>query len=298
MTMKRSPGGPPFRPALPRPGDADLGAVVDPGGDADGDEVGDLDGALTAAGRTGFAGGLPRAAAGRAGAREFHEAALDGAPAAAAAARAGPLARSGGAALPAAGLAGGLAVDADTGLDAVDGVLEPDLHGVLEVLAALGTAGGGFGAADPAAPAEEILEEIPEGRRAVVRKIEAFEPRPPRPSARARARRDPPELAELVVLGPLFRVAQDRVGLLDLLEPGLGRLVPGVEVGMVFPGQLAVGLLDVGQGRSPGDPQDLIIIFRHYRTSDSRRARGVPIYPSEAAGPISSCRPRRRLRRR
>ena len=84
------------------------------------------------------------------------------------------------------------------------------------------------------------------------------------------------DVAELVVLGPLLRVAEDRVGLLDLLEPGLGRLVPGIEVGMVFAGQLPVGLLDVGQGRSPGDAQDLIVIFRHRLTSDRLRALAGP----------------------
>ena len=149
---------------MPRPGDADLGAVVDAGGDADGDEIGFLGGALAAAGRARLPGGLARPAAGRAGARELHEAALDGAPAAPAAARTGPLPGPGRVALPAAGLAGGQAVDPDPGLDAVDGVLEADLHRVLEVLAPLaGPAGRRFGPADAAA-AEEVLEEIPEGR--------------------------------------------------------------------------------------------------------------------------------------
>src|SRR5206468_4214489 len=53
----------------------------------------------------------------------------------------------------------------------------------------------------------------------------------------------PPVGAELVVLLPLCRVAQDLVGLVDFLEAGFGGLVPRVHVGVMLPRQLAVGLL-------------------------------------------------------
>lgn len=61
-------------------------------------------------------------------------------------------------------------------------------------------------------------------------------PNPPAPKLGVHAR-----VAELVVLGPLLLVGQHFVGLIDLLELGLGILVTGVQVGVVFFGQLTVG---------------------------------------------------------
>ena len=52
--------------------------------------------------------------------------------------------------------------------------------------------------------------------------------------------------AVAVVHFPLFRVAQHVEGRLDLLEFLLRRLVVGIFVGMVFFGQLVIGLLDLG----------------------------------------------------
>ncbi len=61
-------------------------------------------------------------------------------------------------------------------------------------------------------------------------------------------------LAVAIVGRALLRIAQDLVGLGDLLELGLclGRRVP---VGMVFHRQLPVGLLDLGLGSVPGQPR-------------------------------------------
>jgi hypothetical protein len=52
-------------------------------------------------------------------------------------------------------------------------------------------------------------------------------------------------VAEAVVLLPLFRVGEDRVRLVDLLEPILRGLVAGVPVGVVLKGELAERLLEV-----------------------------------------------------
>src|SRR5205823_477351 len=99
-----------------------------------------------------------------------------------------------------------------------------------------------------AAHAAELPQDLAEVARVDV--LEAAEARPalpPAPAERpARAGLGPRAVeAEPVVLLPLRLVVQDVVGLLRLLEAGLGRLVPGVPVGVVLPGQLAVGLLDV-----------------------------------------------------
>src|SRR5262249_44775516 len=49
----------------------------------------------------------------------------------------------------------------------------------------------------------------------------------------------------------------------DLLELGLGRLVAGVAVGVVLPGQLAVGLGDVGLAGGAAHPEDIVQVLRH-----------------------------------
>ncbi len=51
-----------------------------------------------------------------------------------------------------------------------------------------------------------------------------------------------PVSPQLVVLCALLWVREHLVGLVDLLELLLGRLVVGIHVGMVLAGQLAVGL--------------------------------------------------------
>src|SRR5690606_613994 len=55
-----------------------------------------------------------------------------------------------------------------------------------------------------------------------------------------------PQRAQLVVLCPLLRVRQHRVRFADFLELRLGRRVARVGVGVVFAGELAVRLLQVG----------------------------------------------------
>ena len=54
----------------------------------------------------------------------------------------------------------------------------------------------------------------------------------------------------------LLGIRQDLVGLRDFLELGLGRLVAGVEVGMVLLGELAERLADVVVGGGLGHAKD------------------------------------------
>ena len=77
-------------------------------------------------------------------------------------------------------------------------------------------------------------------------------------------------VAELVVTGTFLLVGEDLVGLVDLLELGLGLLIAGVEVGVVLLGQLAVGLFQLIVAGALADPQDLVkisFLFRHMITS-------------------------------
>ena len=52
-----------------------------------------------------------------------------------------------------------------------------------------------------------------------------------------------PLVAKLVILLPFFRVGKDLVSRVYLLEPGLGGLVTGVNIGVVPAGQATVSLL-------------------------------------------------------
>ena len=54
----------------------------------------------------------------------------------------------------------------------------------------------------------------------------------------------------------LLGIRQDVVGLRDFLELGLGRLVAGIEVGMVLLGELAERLADVVVRGGPGYAKD------------------------------------------
>src|SRR5438105_4206001 len=77
-----------------------------------------------------------------------------------------------------------------------------------------------------------------------------------RPDPWQRSQRRPQTLfTELVVRLALRVVRQDVVGERDALELLFRLAVPGIDVGMVFPRELAVGLLDLVGGRTALDPE-------------------------------------------
>ena len=61
---------------------------------------------------------------------------------------------------------------------------------------------------------------------------------------------------------PFLRVAQYLIRGADLLELGLGPFV-GVDVGVQFPGQLAIGALDLRIARALAHPEQPVIIACH-----------------------------------
>src|SRR6185503_7595282 len=113
----------------------------------------------------------------------------------------------------------------------------------------------------PAPPAEHLLEDV-EG---VV------------DAARARVSGDRRALhagvAELVVARALLGVGEDLVRLGNLLEGGLGALVPGIAVGVVLQRELAVRLLDVVRGCVPRNPEHAVVValVRHETVSSTMR---------------------------
>src|SRR5206468_818383 len=127
------------------------------------------------------------------------------------------------------------------------GVDEGEVQFGGEVAAALRT-GGRAGTAAPAAAVgatEQAAEQVAEVVDAEVG-VEAPA------TAAAEDVADGSELAELVVLLALVGVADDGVGLGDLLEFRLRRRVTRPGVGVVLLGQLAVGARDLLLGRGVG----------------------------------------------
>ena len=66
--------------------------------------------------------------------------------------------------------------------------------------------------------------------------------------------------ADLVVHLPLFRVAQDVIGFLDVLEAVFGGLVSGIQIRMVLPGELPVSLPDFVFRSGRGNTQGFVVI--------------------------------------
>ena len=69
-----------------------------------------------------------------------------------------------------------------------------------------------------------------------------------------------PGVAEAVIGRALLGIGEDRIGLVDLLEPPRRVLAAAVAVGVVFHGELAEGSLEAGRVAGPLDAEDFIII--------------------------------------
>src|SRR5690606_2292516 len=79
-----------------------------------------------------------------------------------------------------------------------------------------------------------------------------------------------PEMPVPVVLRPLLGIGKHLVSLPDLLEPLLGSLVAGVEIGMVLPSETTVRLADLLLGRVAGYAENLVVGTLHGRHGCSR----------------------------
>lgn len=158
----------------------------------------------------------------------------------------------------AAGLARDILVDLDFFFAALVDILEREFDLDTEIRAmhdgaALLTGGSAEAAeaAEATGSAEEVAEDIAELREDVVH-VHTL-------TAEAALAVDA-GMAELVVASLLVGVAEDIVGLGSLLEFFLGILVAGVTVGVIFEGQLTVGLFQIVGGGVLVDAENLIII--------------------------------------
>ena len=175
-----------------------------------------------------------------------------------------------------AGLAGLQDPELDLLLGPLDRLLEGDPQVVAEVRARLRPPAPRRPGAGPAA--EERIEDVGE----------AAEPLEPGAATGAAVHPGPPEhVVPLAALG----IAEDLVGLVDLLEPLL-RLRFGVDVRVPLLGELAEGALDLGIGRAALDAEHLVVVVfggGHARCKDTggratarsraRRARLEPGSP-------------------
>ena len=121
-----------------------------------------------------------------------------------------------------------------------------------EVTEVRASAGTGRAAASFAAPGREFETLAPVGRRAEFLTL-------------------PPVGPELVVGRALFRVLEDFVRLLQLLEPLLGVLLLA-DVGMELARELAVGALDLILGRAPRHTHDCVVILESHGRRRLRRS--------------------------
>ncbi len=174
--------------------------------------------------------------------------------------------RAGGTAVAVAGVAGLIPLHGDCLLTAEGRLLEADGDGHADALAPLG--GVGIGAPPAAeAAAEKAAEDVPQ-----VAEVEApVESAAEAPGAEVGVNA---RMAVLVVPGLLVRVGEDLIGLVDLLELLLRRLVPRIQVRVILPGHFFIGLFDLILRGSPGNPQDLVVIaflFCHRITNFSIR---------------------------
>src|SRR3954452_22544675 len=157
---------------------------------------------------------------------------------------------------------------------AARGLLERELELGLPVAAAHREAVEAAAAAPaaPSAAAEQALEEVVDVALAeldadvveVAAPAAALAPAAARPAAGASPGalgllRGAPVRAEAVVLGALLGVAEDLVGLGDLLEAVLGaRLL--VDIRVVLAGEPPVGTADLVLARSAGDAERLVVV--------------------------------------
>ena len=244
----------------PRVAAAGLGdglPVVDAGGDVDLHLVLTADAAHAPAGLAGLVDDFAGAAAlGAGGARLHHaegRALVDRDMARALAVRADLRRRAGGAARALAVRAALDAADRDLLLAAEGGLLEADVQRGAQVVALARRVR--VGARRAAEAAEDVAEDVAEAPEAA----KASEAVKPAEAARARVGIEGGE-AELVVLLALFLVREDLVGLVGLLEALLAGLVAGVQIGVVFLGQLSVCFFDFIRCGVLFDAQHLIIV--------------------------------------
>ena len=117
------------------------------------------------------------------------------------------------------------------------------------------------------------------GARKNVRKIEPVEPEAARLSAAVP--RTGPHVVRiepvLIVHLLLLRIAENVVGFLELLEAVLGCFIAGIEVGMIFAGQAAIGFPDVLDTGVASYTEDIVIILfrRHAALAELNLAPGL-----------------------
>src|SRR3954471_23366861 len=257
----------PAQPGVALAAQADARALLHAGRDVDPVALDLPQPALAAAGRAGVLDDGAGAAAARAWPGDGEHALTLRLDAAAVAHRADLGLRAGTRAGAAAGRARRVRGHRDGDLGALDGLLEGQADRGLEVVAALGRRLGAGAAPTGVEDARQDVRERAEVARRAGSPCAAAAGRPAPGPAAAEDR------AAAVVLLALLGVAQDVVGLGDLLEALLGAGVL-VRVRVVLARELAVRLLDLLLRRLAVDAEDLVVVrtARHRYPATTTRA--------------------------
>jgi hypothetical protein len=106
---------------------------------------------------------------------------------------------------------------------------------------------------------KDVTEAAPTFAKLEIAHIEIRKVRPVEPATCTRPRLEG-AMAKLIVFLPEFGIAEDLIGLRDLLKTALSFLIPWVQVGMMLTRLSAIGLFDfLFRGRAL-DPKYFIII--------------------------------------
>ena len=225
---------------------AQTGAVVHTGRNADGKFPNGFHNTFALALGAGLGNGESASVAGGAGLHELHEALTDGHLTGAAALLAGFAGRALGRAGAVAFGAGDVTGQLDVLFRTLGGLAEGDGHVVAQIIALLGTGAAGTGAAE----AEQITEHVAELCEDVFGTVEGG-------AAHTRIGGTEP-----VVVGAPFRIAENVVGFRSFLELLFGLGIVRIVIGMILERQLSVGALDLVLGSVSGDAKNFVIVAR------------------------------------
>ena len=109
---------------------------------------------------------------------------------------------------------------------------------------------------------KQVLEEISEAppfTESEIAHIEIAKIRPVKPATSTCSGFEG-TVTQLIILLPEFGVAEDMIGLRDLLETALSLLIPGIQIGMMFARQSTISFLNLLICGRALDPSDIIII--------------------------------------
>src|SRR5580704_6886131 len=94
---------------------------------------------------------------------------------------------------------------------------------------------------------------------------------------------------QLVVLFALLGGGGNMIKIIQFLELGLGLFVVGIDVGMEFAGELAIGTLDLCLARLALDSENFVVIAKFHPVYSVQIFQILSYYSNRLANQISEC---------